>query len=49
MSPVVELGHLAVDILVTTAKVWIGFVFLVWIASKFGITALTTALGKIGV
>lgn len=44
-----ELAQLAVDILVTTAKVWIGFVFLLWLANRFGITGLTAALGKAGV
>jgi hypothetical protein len=41
-----ELAQLAIDILVVTAKVWLGFVFLAWLANKFGITALSAALGK---
>lgn len=44
-----ELARLATDIAVTTAKVWIGFLILLWLASKFGISGLTAALGKVGI
>lgn len=44
-----ELGRLAVDVAVTTAKVWIGFLFLLWLAGKLGIPGLTAALGKVGI
>ena len=46
---VMELFRLGVDIATTTAKVWIGFLLLLWIAGKFGIPALTSALGKVGI